>query len=390
MNLPSSRRARRLPPAPPPRASSGAAVPQPLKVEQEANCPRCHALLTDPHGIGLCPRCGYCRSLHLEGVAVLAAAGKLRLCPPVLPGLRHSLRVAPAALLAVSVAFVAVVPLAYLADQRYPLGSRARAVWSAGSLLCGVLLLLAGQAWAIALLKRMNERINWGDLLSPLQVWGLAVRRLPTTAWPIGLGGSGFLAVLAAVVWVGGLTYWISLSPRIDEDGSTRRVAAAGEKESRVSQDLNRVTRVLGLRQSSSEAPAERTPESPVAAGTAVAQFASANPVPAGISVADTRPIERCVIVGFVPASEGQEPGLVLATLREGQLTFAGVVRNGLKQKAEVLDRLSKLGRARPIVEGLNLNAVWVRPEVFCDVHQSGSDAKGELVDPNLRGLIED
>src|SRR5205807_1727340 len=83
------------------------------------------------------------------------------------------------------------VPLALLADQRFPPGSRERAVWSAGSLVCGVLLLAAGQAWAVAMLKRMNERVGWSDMPSPLFVWGLTLRRLPATAWPLGLGGSG-------------------------------------------------------------------------------------------------------------------------------------------------------------------------------------------------------
>jgi hypothetical protein len=91
-----------------------------------------------------------------------------------------------------------------------------------------------------------------------------------------------------------------------------------------------------------------------------------------------------------VPASGGQPPGLVLAKLRDGQLAFAGVVRSGLNRMPDVLDRLSKIGRTRPLVEGLNLDAVWVRPEVFCEVHQSGSNDKGEFVDPALKGLIED
>jgi hypothetical protein len=79
-----------------------------------------------------------------------------------------------------------------------------------------------------------------------------------------------------------------------------------------------------------------------------------------------------------------------LARLHQGQLTFAGVVRDKMSQKPELLDRLSKLGTARPAVEGLDIKAVWVRPELFCEVHQSGEDDKGKLVDPSMKSLVED
>jgi hypothetical protein len=392
MNLPSSRRARILPPAPPPRPPAAGPAPPQLKADPDSNCPRCHTILTDPYGIGLCPRCGYCRSLSVEGVAVLAATGKVRQWPIALPGLQHAARVAPAAIFAIAVAFLAVVPLAYLADQRFPIGSRARAIWSTGSLACGAILLLAGQAWAVALLKRMKERVNWGDLLSPLQLWGMTLRRLPATAWPVGLGGSGILAVLAAVLWVGGLSYWFRLYPEADGETANGRSVAAKRHDGRDTQEMDRVARVLGIHRASDDQPAESAPEAPLASGSAPTNFASARPIPGGNAAAlsDSRPTERCVIVGFVPGGDGREAGLVLATLRQGQLTFAGVVRNGLDRKPELLDRLSKLGRTRPPVEGLTLNAVWVRPEVFCEVHQSGANDKGELVDPSLKGLIED
>ena len=76
MNLPSSsRRTYVLPEAPPPRPPTGSPAPPPLKADPDRNCPRCHTVLTDPHGIGLCPRCGFCRSLAVEGVAQVTVMG---------------------------------------------------------------------------------------------------------------------------------------------------------------------------------------------------------------------------------------------------------------------------------------------------------------------------
>ena len=253
MNSPSSRRAYVLPEAPPPRhLRRQSPVPPPLKADPDRNCPRCHTILTDPHGIGLCPRCGFCRSLAVEGVAVLAAAGRKQRWAPVFRGLRHALHVAPAALVAVCLAFVAVVPLAYLADQRLAPGSRERALWSAGNVLAGLLLLLSGQAWAITLLKQMKERVSWGDLLSPLQLWGLTLRRLPATAWPVGLGGSGALTVLAAVVWVGGLSPTGSACTRRPR-GARRRGRVLLAATIHATRRTWRVARVLGLSKTVSE-----------------------------------------------------------------------------------------------------------------------------------------
>jgi hypothetical protein len=339
--------------------------------------------------MGLCPRCGFCRSLEVDGAAALAAAGRPRLVGDWRE-LPHALRAAPAAFVAVAVAFAAVVPLALVADRHFPPGSRERALWSAGHLACGVLLLAAGQAWAVAILKQLKERVGWGDMLSPLQLWGLAARRLPETAWPVGLGCSGALAVLSAVVWVGGLSYWLRLDSGPDTDGppaQAARVRGDGREA-----EVARVARVLGLRQARDGESPGRAPESPIEAGPARAVRPASGEVARSWSApaADARPVEKCVVVGIVPASAGQAPGLVLATLREGQLSFAGVVRGGVSQRPELLDRLSKLGRSRPLIDGLKLDAVWVRPEVFCEVHQSGVDAGGQFVDPKLKGLIED
>jgi hypothetical protein len=345
--------------------------------------------LTDPHGIGLCPRCGFCRSLAVEGVAVLASAGQKPQWEPTIGGLRHALRVAPAALVVVCVAFVTIVPLAYFADQRLAPGSRERAVWSACNVLAGLLLVGAGQAWALTLLKEMKERVSWGDLASPLQLWGLTVRRLPATAWPVGLGGSGALTIVAAVVWVGGLSYWFSLYPSADDRAGR---SGAAREHSREETEMARVARVLGLSQSQNEGATGHWSDGPGTGGRVI-EGSSAEPRsrrPTTAVSGDSRPTERCVVVGFLPAAEGRPPGLIVATLRQGQLTFAGIVRKGLDKKPELLDRLSKISSSRPMLEGLRLNAVWVRPELFCEVHQSGTDAKGEMVDPHLKGLIDD
>jgi hypothetical protein len=267
--------------------------------------------------------------------------------------LLRALRAAPAALFAASVSYLAVAPLAVLADQRFPLGSRDRALWSAGCLTCGLLLFVAGAAWSVAVLRRLNECVQWTDILSPFQLWTLALRHLPSTTLPVTFGGTGTLAVLAAVVWVGGLSYWFRTDWTPGEYAPAAREA-------------------LG----SGSAP-DGPPAGPAGPDDSVS------------STADARPVERCVIVGYLPGGAGREAGLVLATLHDGRLTFAGVVRNGLNKRPELLERLSRLAGEGPPVEGVNLDAVWVRPEVSCEVYHAGADGDGRLIEPSLKAMIE-
>jgi hypothetical protein len=73
------------------------AAPESSPVATEApRCPRCQARLIDPNGFGLCPQCGYCRSLE-EGEGA-AWSGK-RALPKALARRRHWLWILAAAIL---------------------------------------------------------------------------------------------------------------------------------------------------------------------------------------------------------------------------------------------------------------------------------------------------
>ena len=106
----------------------------------------------------------------------------------------------------------------------------------------------------------------------------------------------------------------------------------------------------------------------------------------------DPRPTAECVVIGYVLADDGESlGGLVVATLREDKLTYAGVVERGLTPETgkELLARLKKLHREEPLIRNLNLKAIWVKPSVFCEVHQSGMDEQGRLRDPKFKAILE-
>jgi hypothetical protein len=175
-------------------------------------CPRCETPLIDPDSLGLCPRCGYCRSL--------AQAPPLQTVPRAAPrwasalglvGFWQLLCLLPAGTWLVLGATLTVLPLSYLADHRLAAASRERAVWSAVQLGVGVAVMLAGQAWTFSLLRLRRERVSLVSVLFPLELWPTAFRWLPDTREALCLTAGGLATILSAVLWVGGLMYWVRL-----------------------------------------------------------------------------------------------------------------------------------------------------------------------------------
>jgi ATP-dependent DNA ligase len=109
----------------------------------------------------------------------------------------------------------------------------------------------------------------------------------------------------------------------------------------------------------------------------------------------DNRPVQECVIVGYTVEKDQQlrrdrVTGLVIATLVDGKIKFAGVVRRGFdsRNSDELLRRLSPLVQPEPFIRGLNTKAIWVKPEVFCEIRQSGFDRDGRLKDPSFKDVM--
>jgi hypothetical protein len=104
----------------------------------------------------------------------------------------------------------------------------------------------------------------------------------------------------------------------------------------------------------------------------------------------DTRPKMACTVIGYLPDDEGGLGGLVLATRVEDKLRYAGVVQVGVSgwQSKSARDRLSGLAIKHPAVEGIDQQAVWIRPVITCIVHHSGQTAGGVVKDPTLAELL--
>jgi bifunctional non-homologous end joining protein LigD len=86
-----------------------------------------------------------------------------------------------------------------------------------------------------------------------------------------------------------------------------------------------------------------------------------------------------CVIVGYTRARDGLD-SLLVATLSEGILRYAGQVRRGLTKpvQADLVGRLAQRRRCQPVVS-CPQPALWVEPELFCLVRCFGWASDGQL-----------
>jgi hypothetical protein len=361
-----------------------------LADSDELFCPRCSAPLIDAPGLGLCQSCGYCRSLE-EGIEQPKETIKAPRWVLQLGLLQFWLLLGriPIWGWGVLAATVAVLMICYVADHRLPVDSPQRAYWSTIQLGVGLAAILAAQVWALIFLRKQRERVGVMDLLCPSNLWYLILRWVPHTNGAISLAGGGATAALTAVLWIGGLSYWLVIDDSNDGELHFGKASLKPEDES-----ANRDKKVGGLwglatknkdkRNAPRESPAPRTtpPETTSGAG----ESPSERPDPAKTEAA------RCVITGYVLDDAGELTGLVVATSKEGKLTSAGVVRPNLtpEERRGLLKRLSAQHRDDPAVDGGPKKAQWVNPVVLCTVKHAGTDKEGQFVKAALDEVIDE
>jgi hypothetical protein len=249
-----------------------------------------------------------------------------------------------------------------VADALLPSESFARAVWSSAQLAVGLFVLLGTQIYAAIRLSSPANGVQGREfLLFTPRLWKRIYKELPATRWLVYLASWGLTSAVCAIVIVGNLLYWVQSAqpPREYADQNLRKAAEAREQ----GKDLGDVK-----------------------------PFVSGSPkteLPTTDLKQDSRPTVQCAIIGYVPDEDGLPTALVLARLNEGKLAYCGTVKRGfLPQEAEELrELLSKTVRAEPLIKGLQKEAVWVKAGAYCDVHQSGFDAAGHLIDPSFDKL---
>lgn len=326
-------------------------------------CPRCQTKLISPTTLGLCPKCGYCRSLEENKLKVTKPAVKKRrfslfgfveFCE-LLIGL-------PSWFWILVLGFGVVTGLSVAVAWYVPAESPWRSSWSTLQLVTGVTALILAQFWALVLVAPHAERVSPKDLFFlSANLWGLTWRRLPETRRPIWLACWGLGLAGYALFLIGGVS---------------EQLPNLSSREERV------VDREL--HESVSRASPQQAENVRRSAAQEIVASPGPPPLPAPVAtVKDDRPTVTCRVIGYRPREDGSPGTLVLEIWRNGKLSYAGEVAQGVGADEDLGKHLVPLKRQLPTVP--DRKAIWVEPQ-YCDVHHSGFDDKGHLKAPRFKG----
>jgi hypothetical protein len=256
-----------------------------------------------------------------------------------------------------------VAALSLIADYNLPENSRVRAIVSTIEVVGGLLAFLIAGLVASTRFGPMHQSLGLTDMLLPDRVWVLAIKRLPATRWHVCTGAWSAMAVLCGILWVGGLTYWL---PSKKAPPKPANVPFASRTKDKSSEDEAKMD--------DQNPPAEK-PDKPTTEET------KETPRP-------KKTVTRCIIVGYT-TKDGELDGLVVATVQNDELSYAGIVPAS-KDPAVRKDLLSRFGSLKvdtPVFPDLEVEAIWLQPRLFCAVESAGVDEDEVLKEPQFKGL---
>jgi hypothetical protein len=253
-------------------------------------------------------------------------------------------------------------------DRQLPPESFRRALWGTVGLAVGVLVMIGVQIYAVLRVSAKDpsvSAIHFILIFSP-RIWRLVFQELPATRWLVCLNAWALTSAATSVLIVGGFVYWFQyLRPPVD-DQLRKAAEAREENEGRSSEE-----------------------EAAVKGFEALGKHPELDPK--GEPKDDVRSTVQCVVIGYIPDERGRPTRLILATLRDGKLKYCGTVNRGLapQEVKELKERFAKPETVRldPLIKGVPTKGIWVKPGTYCEVHQSGFDESGQLVDPSFGRL---
>ncbi len=329
-------------------------------------CPRCGAALVNPGSLGWCQKCGYCQSLEEE--APLTSRMNQRKAPSTLGALEilDLIRETPRWLQILLAGVVVIAVLSLIPNHFLDEDCLERAIYTTVQIGVGLLMCIGATIWVgVWIGVATEEEIGPKDFILPFRMWSIVFGSLPRSRKPVTLGAWGVAVQVCAVLLIGGLDFWWEVyNPKRFAPPPSKSMAGAVEDGQ---QDKEWDPKLKDLAERAEKDKAEKKQESKI----------------------DRRPTVPCVIIGY-QVDNNQLTGLVLARARGERLVYAGVVRRGFEKVAGALAKqLAGIRQEEPYLPGLEVDAIWVTPEVVCAVHQSGTDASGLLASPNFKELVK-
>jgi hypothetical protein len=185
-------------------------------------CPRCAKPLTDAAGLGWCPACGYCRSLEESQVSVpetMHQAPEQKTSMGGLVELGQAVGGLPRWVWIMLLGVVGFAAISMLPARQLAPNSFERALWSVCQIGIGVSMILVAQFVAVIRLAPDDAKLSFKDVILPFRLWSLVAKRLPQTCVCAWLGAWGLTLVVSAVIFIGGLPYWMNYLPGNNKKG---------------------------------------------------------------------------------------------------------------------------------------------------------------------------
>jgi hypothetical protein len=181
-------------------------------------CPRCQQPLVDPNGLGWCKACGYCKSLA-ESETTAAKAPPLP-TPAEKAGSTNSVSAMGTAIVQTPVWFwVSLIGVIVVAGATFAAGHYLkftplqRAVLTSVQIVTGAAVMFLGQFIGLMRIAPEESTLGFWDAVFPFRLYGLVMKRLPSTQVTVYLGVWGLTAIIAVNVFVGGLPHWLTYLP---------------------------------------------------------------------------------------------------------------------------------------------------------------------------------
>jgi hypothetical protein len=175
-----------------------------------APCPRCQKPLVDPHGLGWCQACGYCRSLA-ESETKTDKTPQAK--PATLTATGSAIAQTPTWFWTMLVGLLLVVAATYACGRWLTFTPLERALLASVQMAAGFAIMLVGQFIALLRIAPEDSGLSFKDALFPFRLYGLVMKRLPSTRHTVYLGAWGCAAIVSAVIFIGGLEHWLNYLP---------------------------------------------------------------------------------------------------------------------------------------------------------------------------------
>lgn len=301
----------------------------------------------------------------------------------------QSARLIPAWLWALMLGVVTIAVLSVVADYKLPEKSRLRAIWSTFQILGGLLVCWITCMLVTFRIKSIRDSLKLSDIFFPDRLLAQAIKNLPSTRWHVCVASWAIVAAVCAVVWPGGLTYWLPAKSQAvagkKSNGKGKKsfidslIAAAKKVDEFPEEEQKLMEEVVAPEipeKPIEEVPAEEKSEQPKIDGTEKEQ-----PI--------KRTVEKCTIIGY-SMEGGLVTGLHVSRTEEDHVRYAGfvpVTKDPEISKA-FLERFAGLKADTPLFPDLTVQATWLKPSLQCEVEAAGVDENKLFKESVFKGLL--